>query len=245
LFKLLVVTFIMALSNELVFQWYNDGGATACADKIFDQFPEAQRSDTEKRSLRSRISYLVTNLKRLKNPSKSASDLLKQDFKVPESLLSGSSVSSPVSSSSNAVNNNDPKEISLNKDLRPRRVKQVEGNDEDSSDSWDNNGGTGRRRGAAGRINYNVKDMISNNTKANVVHDTDGRLVNHNGLDLCDCLESSCPGCHNPCPRCESTKCGTECRSKRKWLYEHILVEGSELKIKNPACAKGSVKTVA
>ena len=69
--------------------------------------------------------------------------------------------------------------------------------------------------------------------------------VHHNGLDLCDCLESLCPGCHNPCPRCESTKCGTECRSRRKWLYEHILVEGTENKIKNPAAFKGMGKNPA
>ena len=36
------------------------------------------------------------------------------------------------------------------------------GNDEDSNDSSDGHNGS-RRRGNAGRVNYNVKDMISNN----------------------------------------------------------------------------------
>ena len=147
----------MALSNELVLQWYYDEGPLACMEKIFDRFPEAQRNDTEKRSLRQRIACLVKDMKR---PRANKADLLKQDFKgkpisaaahgiyncifntnkhenfivppsssVPESFFSGSAVQSPVASASNLVNNNDPKELSMNglalKDLRPRRGKQV------------------------------------------------------------------------------------------------------------------------
>jgi len=228
----------LPLSNEQVFGWYNDGGTLACVNKIFDHFSATARSDSERRSLRSRISYLVSNLKRAKGSSKA--EQLKQEFKVPYSLISGSSGQHTGNSRNN---NNDPKETSLNKDLRPRRTKQLvdaDGNDEDSGDSWDSSAPSSRRRGGAGRVNYNVKDMISANSKQTLVHDADGRLVNFGGLDLCDCLESSCPGCHNPCSRCESFKCGSECRSRRKWLYEQILVEGTELKIKNPASAKGN-----
>jgi len=223
------------LSNDLIFQWYNQSGTMGCINEIFEHFPGAKRNETEKRSLRSKISHLVNSLKRSKGIDRS--ETLKKEFKVPYSLTPAGQRSQSVSIINN--NNYDTDESSVQKDLRPRRTKQLidaVGNDEDSNDSSDGHNGS-RRRGNAGRVNYNVKDMISNNMHS-LVHDSEGRLVNCNGLDLCDCLESSCPGCHSPCLKCESPKCGFECRSRRKWMYEHILVEGNEMKIQNPATAK-------
>ena len=43
------------------------------------------------------------------------------------------------------------------------------------------------------------------------VYDSKGVLL-QSGLDLCDCLEDSCPGCHLPCSNCSSPKCGHLCR---------------------------------
>ncbi|XP_071448283.1 uncharacterized protein [Hetaerina americana] len=47
------------------------------------------------------------------------------------------------------------------------------------------------------------------------------------GKDICDCMEPECPGCHFPCYRCQSPKCGHECRVNRKYVYECIDIEGT------------------
>ena len=66
-------------------------------------------------------------------------------------------------------------------------------------------------------------------------------LLLHSSLDLCDCLEDSCPGCHFPCPKCMSPKCGHECRSGRKWQYHSVQPDGvpDSLRLNNhlvPTC---------
>ncbi|OXB83633.1 UNVERIFIED_CONTAM: hypothetical protein H355_015281, partial [Colinus virginianus] len=53
---------------------------------------------------------------------------------------------------------------------------------------------------------------------------THGRLLDSN-IDLCDCLEMDCLGCFYPCSKCNSTKCGPECRCNRKWVYDTIETE--------------------
>ncbi|XP_068221143.1 uncharacterized protein [Palaemon carinicauda] len=71
----------------------------------------------------------------------------------------------------------------------------------------------------------------SGRTKANgpqCIYAQDGTLA-CSGKDLCDCLQGDCPGCHYPCPKCSSKKCGSECRQNRKWYYEKVEVEGTKL----------------
>ena len=50
------------------------------------------------------------------------------------------------------------------------------------------------------------------------LHDVTGRLIS-NHVDLCDCQDENCAGCHFPCPSCGSEKCGIECRCSRIWTY--------------------------
>ena len=61
------------------------------------------------------------------------------------------------------------------------------------------------------------------------MYDCTGRLV-ADSRDLCDCLEPDCPGCHMPCPNCDSEKCGQECRVNRRWVYHEVEIEGGEQK---------------
>lgn len=48
--------------------------------------------------------------------------------------------------------------------------------------------------------------------------------------DLCDCLEKECEGCHFPCEKCTSEKCGPTCRVNRKYVYEKIEFNGIQIK---------------
>ncbi|XP_005096539.1 ARL14 effector protein-like [Aplysia californica] len=64
-------------------------------------------------------------------------------------------------------------------------------------------------------------------SKKNQAYDSQGILL-ENGLDLCDCLDKDCPGCHFPCPRCNSAKCGSDCRSNRRYIIDFIEVEGMD-----------------
>ncbi|XP_020290241.1 ARL14 effector protein [Pseudomyrmex gracilis] len=65
------------------------------------------------------------------------------------------------------------------------------------------------------------------------LHDEKGYFA-QTGDDLCDCLNLDCSGCHVPCPKCSSPKCGHECRNNRKWTYDSIQCEGIDATVKNP-----------
>lgn len=59
-----------------------------------------------------------------------------------------------------------------------------------------------------------------------------------NGLDICDCLDNECPGCHFPCSHCKNPKCGPCCRVNRKWPFESIEHEEKDVVIKNKLLQK-------
>jgi hypothetical protein len=60
----------------------------------------------------------------------------------------------------------------------------------------------------------------TNNMSA--AYNTEGIHIN-SGKDLCDCLDLDCLGCFFPCSKCGSTKCGSKCRSGRKWMYQQVV----------------------
>ncbi|XP_014813374.1 PREDICTED: ARL14 effector protein-like isoform X3 [Calidris pugnax] len=64
--------------------------------------------------------------------------------------------------------------------------------------------------------------------KSTKKYDKHGRLLCNN-IDLCDCLEKNCLGCFYPCPKCNSNKCGPECRCNRKWVYDTIETEAGNV----------------
>lgn len=78
------------------------------------------------------------------------------------------------------------------------------------------------------------RKLNTNSTKkiSGVIYDEKGRLI-ANGLNVCDCLMANCPGCFFPCSKCESTKCGSECRVNRKYVYESVEIEGHNTTYKN------------
>jgi ARF7 effector protein C-terminus len=85
-----------------------------------------------------------------------------------------------------------------------------------------------REKRKLNRKNYSTAVV----SKSNTMYDEKGRH-RESGLNLCDCLDMSCPGCHFNCPNCTSTKCGPVCRSNRKWTYEQIEHDGKDLIVKN------------
>ena len=56
------------------------------------------------------------------------------------------------------------------------------------------------------------------------LHDEKG-FLRESGEDLCDCMITDCPGCHFPCPKCESKKCGSTCRINRRWTYDVVYYD--------------------
>uniref|UniRef100_A0A914V7G9 ARF7 effector protein C-terminal domain-containing protein n=1 Tax=Plectus sambesii TaxID=2011161 RepID=A0A914V7G9_9BILA len=83
-----------------------------------------------------------------------------------------------------------------------------------------------QRRSKAGGEG-NVK-MAKETSAPAGMHDRQGRLITPDGrrVQLCDCLDALCAGCHLPCERCESTLCGGECQRARRYFYAEIQING-------------------
>lgn len=77
------------------------------------------------------------------------------------------------------------------------------------------------------------RSYTTGNAQKNSMYDELG-ILRENGVDLCDCLDENCSGCHFPCSTCLRKKCGPCCRVNRKWTYEQIEHDGKDLVIRNP-----------
>jgi len=80
-----------------------------------------------------------------------------------------------------------------------------------------------------------TRRIYTEKLRRNQQYDDQGLLLQER-TDLCDCLDRDCPGCHFPCPKCGSEKCGGECRCGRCFYYAEIEVEGTGQKIKFEPC---------
>ncbi|CAG9540932.1 unnamed protein product [Cercopithifilaria johnstoni] len=58
-------------------------------------------------------------------------------------------------------------------------------------------------------------------------HDEKGYLIKADGhcVKLCDCLRTSCPGCHYPCEKCGSRMCGPACQRNRDYIIESFFTD--------------------
>ena len=86
-----------------------------------------------------------------------------------------------------------------------------------------------RRSAKTRKVLLRQDEVLKNNQSllksSKKVYDSKGVLL-HNRRDMCDCLTEDCPGCHFPCPKCKSSKCGHECRRNRMWEYDSVEVDG-------------------
>lgn len=64
------------------------------------------------------------------------------------------------------------------------------------------------------------------------MYDGSGTTLETN-LNMCDCLIYGCDGCFFPCSKCNSQKCGHECRNYREYTYDKIISEVDSKVIEN------------
>merc|ERR1712018_986638 len=73
--------------------------------------------------------------------------------------------------------------------------------------------------------NINYRESGKGKSKNVNIYDEKG-VMKFCKKDLCDCMDDECPGCHFPCPKCRSNKCGHECRQNRKWMFDCVELDG-------------------
>lgn len=76
------------------------------------------------------------------------------------------------------------------------------------------------------RFNDDFEERKSRREAAKSIFDRNG-FYRTTGKDECDCLIQKCDGCHFPCPKCESSKCGDTCRRNRNDVFLRIEKDGN------------------
>ncbi|XP_023333846.1 ARL14 effector protein-like [Eurytemora carolleeae] len=114
------------------------------------------------------------------------------------------------------------------KELRKLRAK------EDSSSNFMADFDPTRPRREKQRASKRSSVAASKPARSNILFSDKGVHIK-SGQDMCDCLILECPGCHFPCPKCKSTKCGHDCRNNRKWQYETVVPENEPTRTRTNA----------
>lgn len=76
------------------------------------------------------------------------------------------------------------------------------------------------------KFNEDFNPSNSKRSASKTLYDGIGR-IRKSGLDACDCLSNDCIGCHFPCSKCKSPKCGNECRTYRNDYVRYIQINAS------------------
>lgn len=77
------------------------------------------------------------------------------------------------------------------------------------------------------RFNDDFDPKYSKRITTKSMYDGSGR-IRATRADVCDCLDNSCSGCHFPCRKCQSNKCGKECRRHRNDYVDCIRTDGED-----------------
>ncbi|KAH9366464.1 hypothetical protein HPB48_022233 [Haemaphysalis longicornis] len=76
------------------------------------------------------------------------------------------------------------------------------------------------------KVKKKTKDVTGMSADRSTALYTDRGIHIASNKDACDCLQVDCPGCHFPCAKCGSAKCGVGCRRNRNWVYEQLEIDG-------------------
>lgn len=133
--------------------------------------------------------------------------------------------STSASSSSSSSSNTDTNKKTINTRRQAALAKTLEVSNEKFMENFDPDRSLRERRKLSRRIGIR--------RPPGAIYDEFGIHI-ATDADLCDCLQKTCSGCHFPCPKCKSQKCGIECRVNRKYVYDQIEYQGCDLIVKNP-----------
>lgn len=90
-----------------------------------------------------------------------------------------------------------------------------------------------KRRLRSGENRVQLLPLPRRSSGSTSLYDVNGK-IRGTQEDICDCFDKICFGCHFPCDKCKSPKCGPTCRVYRRYFYEEIELDGKIDVKKNP-----------